>query len=244
MKLNQNQKINLFITILLAVSFLIVLVYLNSVFEITYKINNFITQYRIAKLLGETDNTAKTATNPLEEFPNKKISIYAANSPALGPAEAKITIVEFSDFSCSACALMREPLKQVQALYGDQVRIVWKDFPITAAHPFSQKAAEAARCADKENKFWPYHDLLFANQDELSDEIFSTLAKELGLNLKKFDACFKNSETDWLVKQDFNEGIRLGVDGTPYLFINSQRIPNAASLEQLKEAIDQELAVK
>lgn len=243
MNLNKDKKISLVILILFLITLIIILIYINSVFDLAFKIGNEIKLYKIKKLAREISgglelkniNTANTEVNKKTPLPT------VLNNPTKGPSTAKITIFIFSDFSCPVCATMVEPLNQVETAYGDKVRIVWKDFPLSTIHPLSQEAALAARCAGEQEGFWPYHDFLFANQEKFSNEFFSSLAKELNLDLEKFDSCLGSGRMAPLIQKDYEEGISLGVDGTPYIFINDKRIPNATSFEQLKEIIDTEL---
>lgn len=252
MSLNKNKKINLAFLTLFLLAFIIGLIYLNSIFGLYPQIRRKIILYQVRKASLELNkklaarginvNANKTNTNAKEDLKTALPTIF--DNPVKGGTSAKVTIIEFSDFSCPACADAVQPLKQAEEFYGDKIRIVWKDFPLGPIHPFSQKAAEAARCADEQDSFWPYHDLLFSNQDEFSSELWSTLAKQLNLNLQKFDLCLASGKMASLIEKDYEEGLGLGIGSTPYIFINNKRIDYAPSFEELKKIIDGELLLK
>ncbi len=241
MNWTQEKKISFAIIVLFVLILIILLIYANSIFYLVHRLRNEIQSYKIRKLAKELG-----VTRPSEITQNnvKPLPTVADSDPIKGSNQAKVTIFEFSDFSCPACAVMVDPLKQIEAVYGDKIKIVWKDFPMATIHPWSEKASEAARCAGEQNKFWDYHDLLFNNQTEFSDEFFDQTAKKLNLDQQAFGYCLKSGKMTPLIQKDFDEGLNVGVDGTPYFFINGQVIPNAASFNQLKGIIDQQLQAK
>jgi len=207
---------------------LIILIFLvNSVFELSLKIKNKIRNLENGNLLEKQEKT------PL--FPQ----IYSSD-PILGNLDAPITLFIFSSFSCPHCAEAASILNELENLYKDKIKIVWKDFPLPSL-PESQKAAEAARCAGKQGKFWPYHDLLFSNQSNLSSELYPALAQQLNLDLTMFNRCLESRETKNIVEKNFNDGLSLGVDGTPFFFLNNEKISGLISLEEFKLKIDNEL---
>ena len=139
----------------------------------------------------------------------------AADDAALGAANAPVTIVEFSDFQCPFCQRVVPTLKQLRETYGDKVRIVWKDFPLTAIHPEAFKAAEAGNCAREQGKFWEYHDRLFANQQALQPDALKKHAVAAGLDAAKFNACLDTAKYSDRVQEQMGVGTRLGVNSTP-----------------------------
>ncbi len=168
----------------------------------------------------------------------------AATDPALGSASAPVTIVEFSDFQCPFCQRVAPTLKQVQKTYGDRVRIVWKDFPLTQIHPEAFKAGEAAHCAAEQGKFWEYHDRLFANQQALQADSLKKHAADLGLDAAKFNACVDSAKYGDRVREGVAQGSRLGVNSTPTLYINGRMLSGAQPYEIIAAIIDEELARK
>jgi protein-disulfide isomerase len=133
-------------------------------------------------------------------------------------------------------------LKQVQQTYGDKVRLVWKDFPLSQIHPQAFKAGEAAHCAGDQKKFWEYHDRLFANQDALEPTDLKKHAADLGLDAASFGACLDSSKYGERVRNGVAEGSRLGVDSTPTLYINGRVLSGAQPYETIAAVIDEELS--
>jgi protein-disulfide isomerase len=165
----------------------------------------------------------------------------AADDPVLGTATAPVTLVEFSDFQCPFCARVMPTLKKVKEAYGDRIRIVWKDFPLTSIHPQAFKAAEAAQCARDQGKFWELHDRLFANQQTLQPEALKEHAAAIGLDLATFNACFDSSKYGERVQQQMTVGNQLGVQSTPSIFINGRLVSGAQPYEVFAAIIDDEL---
>jgi len=166
----------------------------------------------------------------------------SADDPSVGSASAPVTIVEFSDFQCPYCQRVAPTIKQVRQTYGDKVRVVWKDFPLTQIHPQAFKAGEAAHCAGDQGKFWEYHDRLFANQQSLQPTDLKQHASELGLNAPAFATCLDSSKHGERVRDGVAEGTRLGVDSTPTVYINGRMLAGAQPYETFVTVIDEELA--
>jgi protein-disulfide isomerase len=177
----------------------------------------------------------------LFDAPRHTIEV-TAQDPSIGAASAPVTIVEFSDFQCPFCQRVAPTLKQVQQTYGDKVRLVWKDFPLTQIHPQAFKAGEAAHCAGDQKKFWEYHDRLFANQDALEPTDLKKHAADLGLDAASFGACLDSSKYGERVRNGVAEGSRLGVDSTPTLYINGRVLSGAQPYETIAAVIDEELS--
>lgn len=165
-----------------------------------------------------------------------RIPPVASNDPKLGNPKAAVTIIEYGDFQCEYCQAFDASFKSVQAQYGDQIRLVWKDWPVTSLHPQAVNAAIAARCAQKQNKFWEYHDALFQNQSELTSTIYTQIANTLQLNADSFSRCLVSDGARQLVSDTYTEGLAYGVSQTPTLFIGQyvlNEAPDAATLSQL-----------
>ena len=186
----------------------------------------------------------RKAAPPLRIFmdaPRHEVAL-AATDPALGAASAPVTIVEFSDFQCPFCQRVAPTLKRVRETYGDKVRIVWKDYPLTQIHPEAFKAGEAAHCAGEQGKFWEYHDRLFANQQALQVDSLKAYAADLGLDAAKFNSCLDSSKYGDRVREGVAQGTRLGVNSTPTVYINGRMLSGAHPYETFAAIIDEELS--
>jgi protein-disulfide isomerase len=176
----------------------------------------------------------------LFDAPRQQVTI-APDDPSQGPANAPVTIIEFSDFQCPFCLRVMPTLKRVRETYGDKVRIVWKDFPLTSIHPQAFKAAEAGNCAREQGKFWEYHDQLFANQQALQPEYLKKYAADAGLDASKFNACLDTARYSDRVQEQMGIGTGLGVGSTPSMFINGRLVSGAQPYETFVSVIDEEL---
>jgi len=163
-----------------------------------------------------------------------------------GDKAAKVTLVEFSDFQCPACAF-REPMVQ-QALkeYDGKVKLLYKHFPLTSIHKNAMNASKASEAAGKQGKFWEMHDLLFEKQSEWegvadSKKVFIGYAEGLKLDSEKFKKDFDSKEIEQKITKEIDEGINLGVNGTPTFFLNGKVIDTPVSYEDLKKTIEEAL---
>jgi protein-disulfide isomerase len=172
-----------------------------------------------------------------------RTEVASAGRPALGPTNAPVTIVEFSDFQCPFCERAEPTVKEVIQKYGDKVRLVYVDFPLPM-HDHALDAAKAAQCADQQGKFWPYHDQLFANQSKLSPADLKATAKKVGLDTTKFDACFDQAKTEATVQRELEQGRALGIDGTPTFYVDGRQLVGAQPIDAFSGVIDEELAAK
>ncbi len=176
----------------------------------------------------------------LEPF---RLQFDNTGAPTKGPAGAPVTLVEFSDFQCPFCNRFVPTLKQVEDKYGDKVQVVYRQYPIPSLHPFAFKAAEASLCANDQGKFWELHDLMFQEQSRLSVRDLKVAAGRLGMNQKDFDTCLDSGRYTEQVQKDMAEGARVGVSGTPAVFVNGIPLEGGAvPFEKVAEAIDTELA--
>lgn len=143
-----------------------------------------------------------------------------AKAPTFGKPDAPVTLVEFSDFQCPFCRAAAPALRQVENKFGDKVQIVYRQFPIPSLHPNAFKAAEASLCANEQGKFWEMHDVMFEDQSKLAVSDLKQTARKLGMDGKKFDACLDSGRYVEQVQNDQRDGQRIGVNGTPAIFIN------------------------
>ena len=177
----------------------------------------------------------------LQAPPVTRLDVAVDGAPSRGSAKAPVTIVEFSDFLCPFCKRVQPTLTELEKRYGDKVRFVFKDYPIEQLHPGATRAAEAARCATEQGKFWPYHDVLFQKGPKTPQELKAS-ATEAGLDATKLEACLTSGKHGAAVKKDMEEGSRLGVSGTPAFFINGRMLSGAQPTEAFAQIIDDELA--
>jgi protein-disulfide isomerase len=164
-----------------------------------------------------------------------------AKGPSRGPAAAPVTIVEFSDFECPYCSRAEETVSEVMRVYGDKIRLVYRDLPLPN-HKNAPKAAEAAHCAGEQGKYWEMHAKLFANQRALEVPALKGYAKDLKLDQAKFDKCLDSGATAAIVEENRKVGNEAGVNGTPAFFVNGVLISGAQPFDAFKEIIDAELA--
>lgn len=163
-------------------------------------------------------------------------SISTKDQPSLGNENAAVTIVAFTDYQCPSCASMHPALERVVKENGGKVRLVTRDFPLSQ-HAEAFKAAEAAEAAREQGKYWEYIAVLMRNQSSLGVEKLKSFASELGLNRARFDSALDSGKFAALVQLDVEDGMKLGLTGTPTLFINGRRV-NARSYEELKATVD------
>lgn len=165
------------------------------------------------------------------------------NAPARGNANALVTIVLFSDFQCPFCGKVEPTLAELEKTYGDKIRVVWKDNPLPF-HPRAEPAAELAReaRAQKGDKgFWDAHDMLFKNQQKLTDEDLLGYAKELGLDVDKVKAAMADHKYKSIFEADQDQADDLQAQGTPHMFINGRRLVGAQPIDKFKDVIDEEI---
>jgi protein-disulfide isomerase len=140
-----------------------------------------------------------------------------------GPDDAPITLVEYGDFECPHCGRAYPIVKRIQAALGDKLRFVFRNFPLVESHPHAEHAAEASEAAATQHKYWPMHDTLFENQSALEDSDLASYAASLGLNSERFAQELADGVYADDVREDFRNGIRSGVNGTPTFFVNGSR---------------------
>ena len=183
---------------------------------------------------------AKIVVN-LPDEPIMRMEIPTAGEPALGPADAAVTLVEFSDYQCPFCKSSQATLKALKERYGDRLRIVHRDFPIDGLHKAARRAAEAARCAGEQNAFWPYSDVLYQSTLIGGDMELNAIAAKLNLDGAAFKTCLESRRHSTTVQRGVLDGKALGVSVTPTFFVNGRPLMGAIPLEEFQAAIDREL---
>jgi protein-disulfide isomerase len=191
-------------------------------------------------LLQQLRSDAKVVVH-LAEPRVVRIDVSTEGAPFLGPADAPVTIVEFSDFHCPYCKRVLPSLTELRSRFGDKIKLVFRDFPLDRLHPQARGAAEAARCAHDQNKFWKYHDVLFANAPQAGPEQLKAYAEQVGLDVVAFERCLTSGKHAAGVQRDVDEGNRFGVSGTPAFFINGRPLSGAQPVERFVRVIDDEL---
>lgn len=181
-----------------------------------------------------TPSTPKTETNP---------QLVRDYSPSTGPVEAPVTLVEFGDFQCPACGGTYPEIKQLQAEYGDRLRFVFRNYPLTSIHANAELAARAAVVANKYGKFWQMHDKLFETQNSWSSSLnpqstFTSYAEALGIDGDQFKKELTNQSLVDQLAQDKGDGQALGVTATPTIYINGVKYSGSTDYAGLKNYID------
>jgi len=172
-----------------------------------------------------------------------RYDIPTDGSPSVGPEDAPIVIVEFSDFQCPFCKRFHdETFNQLLAAYPNQIRFVHRHLPLTSIHSEAFPAAEASMCANEQNAFWQYSDKLFENQDKLGRELYLQIASDFGLESAAFEECLNSEKYKDVVQKDLDFALDLGTTSTPTFFINGLAVVGAQPLAVFKQVIDKELA--
>lgn len=195
---------------------------------------------RLDRIEANQKNMAKAfqpaaPQRPTVDF-SKVYNLPIGSSAVKGKKDARVTVVVFSDYQCPYCARLEPTLNQVFAAYPNDVKIVFKDFPLSF-HQQAKNCAKAARAAGEQGKFWEMHDLIFENNSRLNDNLYKELAAKLQLNEAKFLADFNSNKYDNLIQQDIILGQNSGVGGTPTLFLNGKRM-QGRSFDDFKSAIE------
>ena len=162
-----------------------------------------------------------------------------ANDHGQGSAKAPITLVEYGDYECPFCGQAYPIVKALQKRLGDQVRLVFRNFPLGEMHPHAEHAAEAAEAAGAQGRFWEMHDMLYENQNALEDENLAQYAEALGLDVTRFVREMSEHTHAARVREDFRSGVRSGVNGTPTFFVNGVRHDGPFDLRSLIAAIEE-----
>jgi protein-disulfide isomerase len=189
----------------------------------------------VQKYAAEQERKEKAAQAQALQQLRQNTAALIGDSPITGAADRRIVLIEFSDFQCTFCAQANGTIKKFMDKHKGQVTLVYKHFPLTQIHPEALPAAQAAWAANKQGKFWEYHDELFANQKQLSEDFYVATAQKLKLNLAKFNADRKAA--DQSIVQDFTLGRKLGVNGTPSFLMNGEFISGVVTVEELEKVL-------
>ncbi len=209
------------------------------------QIRNYLTAQRLQTRQQQYLKTLRAAAKVnvmLTPPPIFRSEVSVQGAPAMGPANAPVTLIEFSDFHCPFCRNVQPALDGLKAKYGSKVRFVFRDFPLDNLHPQARAAAEASHCADEQGKFWPFHDKLFRSDADGSATALAKMAKEAGLDEKAFAACQTSGKYKASVQASAQEGAALGITGTPTFFINGRILVGAQDAETFSRMIEEELA--
>ena len=208
--------------------------------DVKPRIVEYLKQQKIAETEDEYLDGLRKKYKAVVNIQPPKIEIGTGGRPERGPKDAPITIIEFSDYECPFCKQAEATVQKVLKTYGNQVRFVYRDFPLEI-HPNARAASEAAHCAQAQGKFWEYHDKLMAAEDVDADKLKS-MADEVKLDRAKFDECVAKQQFKAAVDKDIADGTEIGVTGTPAFFINGRMLAGAEPFERFQEIIDEELA--
>jgi protein-disulfide isomerase len=208
------------------------------------QIRDYLRDQRLESRKNEFFKTLRSkakVTTYLKSPPIFRADVAVNGAPFKGSERATVTIVKFEDFQCPYCKTVQTTYQALLKRYDGKVRLVHKDLPLDAIHPQARQAAEAARCAGEQGKFWEYHDALYANSPKAAVEELKAYAKEVGINATSFEQCFTSGKYKGLVQKDLSEGAQLGLTGTPTFFINGREMSGAQPVEAFAAVIDEEL---
>ena len=163
--------------------------------------------------------------------------------PSEGPDDAPVVIVEFSDFECPFCTKWHnETYLPLREKYPDEIKLVYRNFPLTGLHPNAYLAAEAAMCAGDQDRYWDYHEALFENKNGMGEAAFKGYAEELGLDMETFNECLDSRQYQDFVREDMDYAASIGVQSTPTFYINGRVVVGAQPLQVFEQIIQEELA--
>jgi protein-disulfide isomerase len=174
----------------------------------------------------------------------KLVTPVSSRDHVQGPADASVTLVEYGDFECPYCAAAHVIVNKVKEIMADELRFVFRHFPLTQIHPHAEPAAEASEAAGAQGQFWEMHDLLYENQPLLDEPHLLAYAEELGLDLTRFASELEKAIYRERVREDFLSGVRSGVNGTPAFFINGVRYDGSWDIEPLLETLENAASLK
>jgi protein-disulfide isomerase len=208
--------------------------------EVHTKVLQYLTEQRNKQVTRDFYDALRAKHGIRAELAPFRVSV-AALGPVRGQTKAAVTIVEFGDFQCPYCKEAETSLRKVMARYPNDVRLVFRNLPLTQIHPDAQLAAEAAVCADRQGKFWEMHDAMYADQSALKPEGLKNTAQRLGLDTNRFSTCITDGSTTEALGIDAKAAQDLGLSGTPYFFINGRPVDGNVPEETFNNIIAEEL---
>jgi len=196
-------------------------------------------------LINAVNSSPSPLTTPAEI---KNLPPVSATDFIRGNINAKVTLVEYADFQCPACSVIYSTIKELEGNFKDDLRVIFRFFPLTNSHQNSMISSSAAYAAGLQGKFWEMHDLLFENQTTWSNidarDTFIGYAKTLGLNLDKFKTDLDSNSTKQIILKEENDGIAIGINSTPTFFVNGNYIQTPQSYDDFKKVIQDEINKK
>lgn len=208
--------------------------------EVKNQIADYLKQNKRARAKAELIAGLKKDASVKVNIEPPRVEIDVKNLPSIGDKDAKVTLVEFSDYQCPFCKRVRPTIWRIMDEYKGKIRYVFGDFPLSF-HKDAKKASEAARCAGDQGKYFEFNRKIFDNQSAIGIDDLKKYAKELQLNTKDFDKCLDSGKTAKVVEESIQLGSSVGVSGTPAYFINGIMLSGALPYESFKEIIDTEL---
>ena len=211
----------------------------DSFANIRDKIFDHVRQRRIAKLRAAFIESIRTKSEVLITLAPPSADFPLEGAPRLGPENAPVRLVEFADYQCPYCAKVNPHIAKLREEFGDKVSVYFKDLPLQM-HANARKAAEAARCAGDQNKYWEYHDQLFKTT-QLDPQNLKQIARDMKLDGDKFDKCLDEGAQASAVQKDMSDAQQLGLSGTPAFFLNGQYFSGAMDYNTIRDMVNQQL---
>lgn len=218
-----------------------------ALFVLTFLVTAFVVENRGKQTAEDVFANLTSGSSGQASVGNVNTSVRPAipqleteDDPYLGPEKANVIVVEFIDYQCPFCKQAFSPMRELALEYSNRVKFIVRDFPLTDLHPQAQVAAEAAGCAQAQGmeKFWAFHDKLYQNQDALSENAYSTLAEQSGIDRAQFAACLTSGERKPEIAADYADAAAAGVRGTPTYFINGRMVQGVIPKESFAKVLD------
>lgn len=212
-----------------------------------YRVFNYYRQIKSGVIDPETYSFQTTAASQsrlvaiAEAAPGSGV-LATSDDPSIGPTDAKLTIVEFADFGCPYSEQESYVVDAITRQYPNDVRVIYRDFPLTDLHPGADLAAEAGGCAHEQGEFWAYHDILFRNSGEFTEDLLIDYAGQADLDMNKFRTCLQSGKYADEVAQDQADGVAAGVTGTPTFYLNGEKIDGAIPFSTFQDIVKAFLA--
>jgi protein-disulfide isomerase len=204
------------------------------------KIFDHVRQRRIAKARSAYIESLRAKSTVIVTLAPPSADFPLDGAPRLGPQDAPVRLVEFADYQCPYCAKVNPHIAKLREEFGDKISVYYKDLPLQM-HANARKAAEAARCAGDQNKYWEYHDQLYKT-NQLEPQNLKQIAHDMKLDGGKFDKCLDEGTFSSAVQRDFADAQQLGLSGTPSFFINGQYLSGAVEYKTIRDMVAQQLA--